>query len=210
MMEPRRYGLLLACVLAAAGLAACGDNDDVIIDEADVAAEEGEAVGGDLAGRSDDELGGQPEVIVIARLGAIVLTLDDGEIAQADAALDRVDDPRVIDHAERMLDEHSLNAEELEDLLYARRITPAENAVSAALRAEAEAGLRELERAPDRQVDFAYMRMQVKMHAAAGVLVGRLLDHAPGADAALLDFLAATRDVIADHQLAAEAILRDL
>jgi predicted outer membrane protein len=213
MMTPRRYGWLLGA-LACAGLAAAcgggGDDDDggggdgVIV--ADTAGEDGEAMGATLANRAEGELSGEPRSLIIERLGGIVLALDEGEIAQAETALDLGEDPAVLDFAEHMRRAHSEHADVLEDLLYNRGLAPTQGEVSGMLRTEAFVGIDELRHTPPGQVDFAYLRIQVMMHAAAAVLADRLLDLAP--DAELFDFLRETSAAISEHRIQAEAILR--
>jgi predicted outer membrane protein len=204
----QRYGILLASALSCAGLAACSnDDEDSGIAAADAAAEDGEAMGANLAGQAEDEIGGEPRAVAVGRIGAILIAIDGGELAQAQAELNRGDDEDALDYAVMMRDEHTAHTEEVEDLLEDRGIAPDENGVSGTLRAEAFAGADDLARAPRRDVDFAYLRLQVKMHAAAGVLVSRLIDLSP--DAELLDFLAVTHGAIARHRLEAEALLRE-
>jgi len=210
MMAPRRYGWLLGA-LACAGFAACGgDGDDggggdgVVV--ADTAGEDGEAMGASLADRAEAELSGEPRSLIIERLGGIALALDDGEVSQAETALELGEDPQVLDFAEHMRRAHSEHADELEDLLSDRGFVPTQGEVSGRLRTEAFVGIDELRHTPPGQVDFAYLRIQVMMHAAAGVLVDRLIDVAP--DAELFDFLRETSAAISDHRIQAEAILR--
>jgi len=211
MITPLRYGWLVASALSCAGLAtACSDEDsggrpgDAA---ADAAAGDGEEMGSVLADQAQAQLGHEPAADAIAHLGAIVLAIDGGEISQAGIPIDRASDPVVMDYAERMSEEHADHADALEALLADRGVAPTESAVSGSLRAEAFAGISELKGTPRSELDFVYMRLQVKMHAAAGVLVNRLCDLAPD-DAELLGFLDATRDAIAAHRSQAEAILR--
>jgi Domain of unknown function (DUF4142) len=208
----KRYGFLLAGALAGAALAACsdgGDDDDDDnsgIEAAEEATEDGENMGARLAGRAQTEIGGQPRLNAIGHIGAILLTLDEGEIAQAQAELDRGGDAEALDFAAVLRGEHEDHAEAVEDLLAARTAAPIEGAVSSALRAEALAGADDLGSAERRSVDFEYLRLQVKMHAAGQVLLNRLIELSP--DAVLLDFLVVTHDAIERHRVQAEALLR--
>jgi predicted outer membrane protein len=187
----KRYEILLVGTLTCAGLAACNDNDDGDgIEAAGVAAGDGQAMGSRLANRADDELGGQPREVAIGRIGAILIALDGGELAQAQVELDRGDDEEALDYAEMMRDEHTAHTGQVEELLAKRGVAPVENGVSRTLRAEAFAAADDLSLTPRRDVDFAYLELQVKMHAAAGVLVSRLIDLVP--DAELLALLAVT------------------
>jgi predicted outer membrane protein len=211
MMHLRRSGSLLASALLCAGFAAAcgGDHNEPSPgnDAADAAGEEGQAMGEALAAQAQDELAGEPAAIRAAHLGTILIALDQGEVEQAEAELELGFDAQVLDFALLMRDQHSGHADDAEDLLSDRGLAPLESSVSGALRDEAQRGIDELEHIPRSQVDFAYMRIQVKMHAAAGVLVERMIDLAP-VDRELIDFLEDTRGAIEDHRIRAEAILR--
>jgi predicted outer membrane protein len=210
MLTPRRYGWLLASALSCAGLqAACSDDDMGRPGDAaaDAATDAGEEMGSVLADQAQAQMGHELAPAALADLGAIVLAIDGGEISQAEIAIDRANDPVVMSYAARTSDEHADHADALEALLADRGVSPSESAVSGSLRAEALAGIGELKGTPRSELDFVYMRLQVKMHAAAGVLLDRLYDLAP-ADGELLDFLDATRSAIAGHRSQAEAILR--
>jgi hypothetical protein len=197
--------MLLAGALLAA---ACGDNlDGRGTYAADAAIEEGEAMGGALADQAGDELDEANPELALGQLGAILLAFDDGEVAQAEVELDLGSDRGALDFAAKMRDEHSLHADAVSDLLFVRRVSPVESAVSGALRGEAAAGIAELQRALLAEVDFTYLRLQVKMHAAGEVLVGGLIDLTPG-DEEIASFLEATRGAIAEHRAEAEALLR--
>lgn len=203
MMALRRSWILLACALAA-----CGDNDDSRGNvAADIATDEGAAMGEDLATEAEVELRGDPPALTIGQIGEILLTLDEGEILQAEVELARGLDEEARDFAGRMIDEHSLHADRVTDILFVRRIEPVDNAVAASLRAEAAATLDELERTPVEEIDIVYMRIQVTMHVAGLRLIAQLIDLAP-ADAELRTFLQETYDVIAEHRDHAEGILR--
>lgn len=207
MLTLRRSGILL--VVGALLAAACGDNDPGPgRDAADVASDEGEAVGEDLADQAEAELAGEPAEATVGRIAAILLELDAGEISQAEVALDLGSDPEVLDFAAYLREAHSVHDERVDDLLDARMLAPIEGAVSRALRDEASAGIAELERAPLDEVDFTYLRLQVKMHAAGEALVGELIDLAPPDDEELRELLVATRDELATHGDRAEALLR--
>lgn len=218
MTNSRRYGYgsgwLLVTVLSCACLAACGDNlhpnENVPgsgDEAADAAITDGQAMGTDLANQAEAQLGPEAPATRIAHLGMILLALDQGEIDQAETLLELGSDAETLDFALLMRDQHTAHAAALMGLLSARKIAPLESPVSGALRTTSADAIAQLQGAPRAEVDFDYLQLQVEMHAAAGVLVERLIDLAP-ADAELLDFLHRTRDAIADHQSRAEAILR--
>jgi GAF domain-containing protein len=137
-----------------------------------------------------------------------LIALDAGEVAQAEAELALGAGGPALDFANHMRDAHSLHADQVQGLLSDLQLAPAESAVSDALRAEAQAGLDEISRAPREDVDFTYLRIQLKMHAAGSVLVGRLADLAPH-DSQLVELLRQTSGAIAEHRTEAEDLLRD-
>jgi predicted outer membrane protein len=136
----------------------------------------------------------------------MLLALDEGEVMQAEAALERVQAPAALEFALRMRNEHTAHAAAVRDLLAACHACPSENTVSAALREAAAAGLEELSNAPPDRVGFTYLELQVMMLAAGEVLLDRLIELAP--DARLEGFLQTTRDLIAEHRETADATLR--
>ncbi len=175
---------------------------------ADAANERGVALGMELAALATAELANQPRSIVWGWIGAILLALDEGEVLQAEVALERGDAPAALQFALRMRSEHAAHAAQLRDLLAACHACPLENRVSAALRMAAMTGIEELSNARPEQVSFRYMELEVMIHAAGEVLLDRLAELAP--DAKLEDFVRTTRDHVAQHRQAADAILRDL
>ncbi|HWO23992.1 MAG TPA: DUF4142 domain-containing protein [Kofleriaceae bacterium] len=200
----------LAGALAGVALMACGDgdgDDDVSGTEAaEQATEDGEDMGASLAGQAQTEIGGQARLSAIGHIGAILIAFDESAFAQAEPELERGGDAAALEHAAMIRDEHERHAEDVVGLLAARAVAPLEGAVSGALRAAARAGADDLERAPRRDVDFEYLRLQVKLHAAGQVLTDRLIELSP--DAALLDFLVVTHDAIERHRVQADALLR--
>lgn len=211
MLNLRLYGTLLAAVISCAGLATgCDDDDGDDIEDGDDAADlanaEGEDMGEALVDQADAELAGVVPEVAVSRIGAILLAIDIGEISHAQVELDLGADPVVLDFAARILEEHSLHDELVDDLLDVRRLVATEGGVSTELRAEAEAGIDVLTRESRVSIDFTYLQLELEMHVAAELLVDGLIDHAP--DAVLEDFLIATRDAIAVHRDEAEDLLR--
>lgn len=202
-----RSSISLASVLVLALTGACDDDDtaDPFDEDADVAIDDGEARGEEHADHTGDELGADADLVVLAKSGAIMLTIDEGEILMADYVLDVAIDPDVIAYANRMITEHTAHVEATTALLDDFEIGPTDSAVSAALRAEAQAELAVIQSAAD--PDYEYMRSQVMMHAEAYVIVGALRDLAPFEIAAR--FFDETQRTIANHRNEAEVILRN-
>ncbi|HSK00303.1 MAG TPA: DUF4142 domain-containing protein [Kofleriaceae bacterium] len=184
-----------------------GDRDDRDgAAAADAANELGVTLGMELAELATAELANQPRYVVWSRIGAILLALDEGEILQAELALERGLEPDALEYALRMRSAHTAHAAQVRALLAACHACPLENAVSAALREAAAGGIDDLRAARSELVGFEYMGLRVLMHAAGEVLLDRLIELAP--DVRLEDFLRTTRDHVAEHREASDAILR--
>lgn len=194
--------------LLALSLVACGDDESDNGDQAvDDAIAEGETLGQAQAAQTDTELGGEADPDVVAeKTGAILLTIDEGEILHADLALGAADDEGVLDYAQRMVSEHTQHAQQTTDLLAARDLAPLENEIAATLRRQALEMLDVLEASDD--LDFDYTRTQLVMHSQALVIVDTLEGYAP--DPELAGFLDQTRATIEDHRARAEELLREL
>jgi len=205
-MINRTSARLGACLISSLLFAtACDDGDDVDFeDEATDAVEEGRASGNSLAEMTNEDLAGQNEIVALETAAEILLTIDEGEILQADTALDRVTLVVVADYAQRMIDEHSAHQELVSQTFANLEITPRENRVAAQLSIEALAGLHDLELTED--PDLFYISMQVSMHEEASIIVDNLMEHvdSPVVDRLLED----TRDMLDEHRDAAIEIMR--
>jgi predicted outer membrane protein len=217
MINLQRYGLLLASVISCATLAACDDDDELDeidelddVDHPDEVAElvitEGETQGEALAAQADAELAGVAPKDAVSRISAILLEIDQGEIAHSQIELDAGADPVARDFAAQMIDEHSRHDELVDDLLVRRSLSAVSGGVTAELRAGADAGIDVLTRESQVSVDFRYLRVELQMHVTGEVLVDSLINNAP--DAEVEAFLVVTRDLIAAHREEAEALLR--
>jgi predicted outer membrane protein len=200
------FCLGLASALVLAGAVGC-DDDDFNDDLVNLAVDTGNARGEELAIMTDQELGPQPQAVTDAMAAMIVMTIDEGEIATAQAALPNLVDPSVIAFANRMIADHTANLEQLQSLVDRLGITPADTGVSAALRNDAEAAVRQISAAGG-AVDVVYMRTQVELHSAALKVVDEADDHVD--DGELDDFLSNTEDMISHHRRDAVDLLRDL
>jgi predicted outer membrane protein len=187
------------------GTAACGDdNNDNLGGNVDPIAE-GQARGEMLATMAAEDLSVQNEMVAMSIAGDIMITIDQGEIMQAQLALDNVVfDPAVISFAEQMIDEHTAHTQMVQDLLARFGLTRLDNRISAALRSETEASLVDI--ANSDNPDRTYMEFQVMMHQEALVLLGSLDDQV---DTAEMDALIrTTEDQIAAHRDTAINVLQ--
>jgi putative membrane protein len=199
--------LLMAAVAFAP---ACSDNDDSTTTDtttdSDTAIAEGQSRGQANADLTNSELAGNPDDLVISKSAAISITIDQGEIMQAQLALQVATDEDVRAFANRMIAEHSQHMQLTSSMLSAVELQPQDNPVAATLRAEAEAGVAQVEQSAD--PDYDYIRLQVMMHAEAEMVVTTLRDNAPGDDIAA--FYETTRVDIVDHLDDAASMLDSL
>ena len=195
--------LAFPLLLAAAVLPACTDDDQ---DDADIASDDGNDLGESHAVNTEAELLIDDVPTAAGKAGAIMMAIDDGEIALADFILDVSSDPVILDFADEMIFVHTQHMADTAELLLTLDLVPIENATSIALAQEVDANLRLLGIAAD--VDFEYMRQQVVMHSEALVIVDVLVDITPIDE--LAAWFADTLPVIEAHHLEAMGILRDL
>jgi predicted outer membrane protein len=203
-----RTGTCIAGALALAiATAACGDNNNP--NDVQGAIDIGEQRGQVLATQTTTDLGSDTPEVALGKAGQIMLTIDDGEIMQAQLVVDAgVSDPAVLDFANRMITEHTAHRDATLNLIEASKVTPIESDVSSLIQSDAMQGLRELEDASSGDLDRTYMRLQVTMHAEASVIVGALQDLAPAPDIAA--FIADTQAQIDAHRVDAADLLRQL
>ncbi len=193
---------LLAPLLVAT--VACGNNDND--EEVNAASDEGVAIGQQHAAETDADLGNDSIPTVIAKSGAIVIAIDDEEVALANFIVGVTNDRNVLDFANQMIADHTAHADSTRAFLANMSLAPVDSSVSLALRDEAAANLAELERS--NSFDFTYMSLAVSTHSEADVIVGNLVDLAPTTDVA--QFLDDTQLMIEQHRAEAESILRNL
>lgn len=104
-----------------------------------------------------------------------------------------------------MIDDHTTSNQVLDDVVNGFGTSFIPSQTEADLTAAAMQGLKELQAAPPGEVDFAYINLQVEMHAAAQVLLdqlrGMVQDDEMGA------FIDDTRVMVDDHLVIAEDLL---
>ena len=194
---------LASVLLLAIAAPACSD-EVVDEEEVDVAVDDGNDRGTDLSNNADDELGGADELDQMSMAAGILLTIDNGEIAHAQFALDLMDDQVSTEFANQMIAVHMAHIGELEALAAAHGFEPVDGDVTAALMREGDDAMKTLQTASDPA--HVYMRQQVEMHEEARVIVDGLVEHFDEGD--FMDFLNATHDTIVEHREHAIVILR--
>ena len=197
---------LLACV--AISLApACGDSDGTVIigDPVGDTIADGQATGDSLADETFDELTGDDYAIVIGKTGSILAALNDGEINQADFAIDGLIGDDIFEFANVLIVDHDDANFELDNVVrfYGVGYIPSSTADSLTL--EANAGIGELRAAPPSELDFVFVDLQVRMHAAAQIVLDELYTQVgPGV---MGDVILDTQDMIDAHLAEAADLL---
>ena len=192
----------LSMFLVAALAPACAT--DTTSDDADTASDEGGQLGAEHASDAQDDLGGESGDVVAARTGAIMIALDTAEVAQANLALQRSNDPDVIAFAQDLVASHQENIDETKNVMDDLAIAAEDNAISAALTAEANVTFEALVASND--FDYAFIRAQISGHAEANAILGTLEGLVTYDE--LQRFIANDRAMVGRHQEKAVLILR--
>jgi predicted outer membrane protein len=197
----------LIAVLAIAITPACGDsNDDVVVgDPVGDTQDEGFARGAALADHASDELSGDDYLVIIGKTATILATLNDGEIAQSEFAIQVVQEGDVFDLANDLIIDHEAGNDELDAVVRFYGVNYLPSSAADALAGEAGAGLAQLRSTPPEDVDFRFTELQVINHAEAQVLLDEL--QAQVGDGAMSEYISNTRVMVEDHFDHASAIL---
>jgi hypothetical protein len=197
-MVATRSLLAIAAVALAPACGGGGSGGTVIVDDpvGDTIAD-GQATGDGLADETFDELTGDDYTIVIGKTGSILAALNDGEINQADFAIDGLIGDDIFQFANDLIADHDDANLDLDSIVrfYGIGYIPSSTADSVTL--EANAGIGELRAAPPSELDFVFVDLQVRMHAAAQIMLDELYTQVgPGE---MGDFILDTQDMIDAH-----------
>lgn len=190
---------LASALLLVAGATACSDDD--VIDVIDEGQDRGEALGG----LATQEVIGADVTTRIAIATEIMLVIDDGVMAQAQAAVDQGTSD--VGFADQLFDDHAANQDVLLTFLDSRGIAPLDSGVAADLRGDFEGYVRELE-ASGAAINETFLRLQIITHETAlGVLdafEGRV------DDTQFQNILTDTIDMLEEHRDDAVQLYRGL
>ncbi len=180
----RRTRVARACALALALAAACDETDH----------------GGTRAVQST------PTALTDPQLAQLLLTLNAGEVMQADAVLGRLGDVGAQALAQRMATEHSEAVQREERLFASRGMAPQQSSVSKPLGAQLQADAQRLRLiAPGATLDRTYACLQVREHAMALTLLDQIASVA--VDAGLRAEVATVRASVQDHLATAQSVV---
>jgi hypothetical protein len=198
--------LAFPAVLALCVFPACTDDTVDSDAPADIADADGNDLGTGHAVDTQADIAVDDDPTAAGKLGAIMMTLDEGELVLSDFILDVATDPVILDFAEEMVFVHENHMADTAQLLFDLGLAPIESDTSLELAAEVDRNRRLLQTTFD--VEFEYMRQQVMMHSESLVIVTVMADIAPYEELQVL--FDNTIPVIDEHRAHAIEILRSL
>jgi putative membrane protein len=162
--------MILPLLFAATTGCSEDDSTDAAVDEE---RQLGEEQGAELAAAFETEVApsSASDASVHAKVAALTQTLNEGELVQAELALDRSDDPAVLDFAQMLLDDHQAALFQQADLLAELGVAPEPTEVTDRVHAGAVTETQRLDEARAGDFDRSFGLVQVKMHAQALVLL---------------------------------------
>lgn len=190
--------LFAAFALALALVPACDDDNGVFVDDpVGDTIDQGNQRGDVLANEAHDELTQSDFDVLIGKTATILAALNDGEIDQAQFAINVVIEDDVFDLANVIISDHQAANAALDEVIRSYGVPFLPSTTADTLAAEANAGLAQLRTTPPTQVDFTYVQLQVIQHAEAQVLLDELAAQVgPGA---MGDYIANTQNMIDEH-----------
>lgn len=139
----------------------------------------------------------------------ILAAIDTGEIQQAEIAISKGVDPRVVQFAHHMIDQHTEAKQKGADLAAQQQLSPATSPQSAKLEDASKTMVSSLNEATSAAFDSTYLKGQVQQHQEALDLIRTKL--VPAAqNQALSTQLRATQTMVQSHLTEAQQILASL
>lgn len=132
------------------------------------------------------------------QIAAILTTVDDGEIEQAQLALKKATNPEVRAFAEHMVEQHTTSKQEGARLAAQTSIKPADSPKSEELKQSAAEMLTRLNAADSNNFDVTYVDGQIQEHSDVLKLIKDQLVPAVN-EPALRDHLSQARDMVQQH-----------
>jgi putative membrane protein len=188
-MDTRRH-LAVACI-AATSFFGCGDSNRSTESNTVSTNEPSTSDGREARSTAGERLSD-------AQIASITSTANNGEVAQANAALPKLTKPEAKEFATMMVEMHSAAEKRQAALAQEKGITPQPNATSAKLTEESNAIVQQLGAADADEIDRLYMQKQVDVHQKVLDTIDNVL--IPSAtDPALKQELQTSRGEVAMH-----------
>lgn len=196
--------------VAVAFCAACGTSQTTPVvtgDPVDDAEAQGDLRGQELAAQISLELTGDQRRI-LAQTGSLLAALNAGEIEQGATALGLVQRPDIFLFANDLIARHEEAAADLDSVMRVYGLAFVPSQAEANLAADAAAGVALLRATSPDRVDFAFVELQVRMHAAALLVLDQLnvmIESGP-----MIDYIANMHVMVDDHLAHAKLLLATL
>ena len=189
-------------------VAACSDNATIVGGAAADAESAGNDKGQDIANQIDAEFAENNEPTLVAQTGSIMRTLNDGEIMQAEFALQTLSRAETENFASDLIAMHTQANADLDSVMRTYNVPFSATQAEAMLLASANDGLARLQATPPAQIDMVFLEVQIEMHSAAKVMLDQLENEN---DTDPMDtFLNDSHDMVDDHLDRAVQIFDDL
>lgn len=192
----------------AVGLAACGSGSTTTVvtdDPVGDAVADGHALGVALANQIAVEFAIDDQPTIIAQTGSMLRALNDGEIETSAFAIQVLLEDDVFRYANAMIATHEDANIELDQVMRIYGVPYLGTQVEADLRSDVGFEIQALRATPPPDIDFAYTELQVRMHASAQVVLDQLDSMVEAGP--MIDYIANSRAMVADHLGQAEAML---
>jgi predicted outer membrane protein len=196
-------------ILVGPALAACGSDNNHEDEEAS-ALDQGNTRGRALQAQVAPAFANSTESDAVAMAAAIVIAINNGEIAEANFVLSRPGTTGVHALATQFVTDHQASNAAVLSLLQARSLAPIDTPISQTLNNEAQAGLAQLQADLPRDLELDYVEMQIAMHQEASVVISAVRDAVPASATDMRGLLTDTLTTINSHLIHAQTTLRSL
>lgn len=199
---------LMIAALVVCAVPACNNDDDdvVVVDPVQDATDAGVVRGGVLADTAFAEISPQSDyAIVLGQTSAIVAAMNNGVIDQADFATQVVVADDIANFANLLASDHDVQNANLDNVMAIFDVGFIPSQTESDVTTDYALGLDDLHATAPSEIDFAYIDLQVRNHAANGVLLDQLRDMVNDDEmGAFLDDMRAMED---DHLAQAQDLM---
>lgn len=198
---------LMLAALAVCAVPACNDDNDdiVLVDPVQDATDAGFARGNVLADTAFAELSGQDYATIIGQTASVVAAMNDGVIDQADFAAQVVIANDIAAFANLLASDHDIQNANLDTVVAIFGVPFVSSQTDADVTTDFLLGLDDLHATPPSEIDFAYVDLTVRNHAANLVLLDQLREMVRDDEMGL--FLDDMRSMEDDHLARAQDLM---
>ena len=206
VIDDRLWCAALTCGV----IAGCSSSNDVADDprnQAQVAA--GQTLGNQLSSQFQATVSGQDTVTIDSEIAGVLLTINNGHIAEAQLVLPLIRTTDVVAFANQEVSDHTQSNQQLATVLTDTGLQAQTSAVTDSLMAAVASQMTGLgQPAPQvSDLELSYVELQVMMHAAEIVLVNTMGTFVTNSE--LASFTSDAQDMLGNHLASAEQIVHD-